>query len=257
MPADKVRVVMSDTDSAPFAGAASGSKVIYTTGAAVMLAARDARQQVLAIAAEDLEAAVEDLEIVDGAVRVKGYPDKVLKLSDLATQSMSFGGKIAPIYGSGRLAQAASAPAFNAQLAEVEVDRETGAVHLHRLVVIQDVGRAINPLTVNGQLMGGAVQGIGWALYEQMEYDAGGQLLTGSWMDYAVPSIHQTPTVLETQLVEVPSETGPMGARGVGEPPVVPTAAAIANAIADATGARMRALPMTAPRVLERMKDEG
>ena len=257
VPADKVRVVMSDTDSAPFAGAASGSKVIYTTGAAVMLAARDARQQVLAIAAEDLEAAVEDLEIVDGAVRVKGYPDKVLKLSDLATQSMSFGGKIAPIYGSGRLAQAASAPAFNAQLAEVEVDRETGAVHLHRLVVIQDVGRAINPLTVNGQLMGGAVQGIGWALYEQMEYDAGGQLLTGSWMDYAVPSIHQTPTVLETQLVEVPSETGPMGARGVGEPPVVPTAAAIANAIADATGARMRALPMTAPRVLERMKDEG
>jgi CO/xanthine dehydrogenase Mo-binding subunit len=253
VPAEKVRVVLSDTDSAPFSGAASGSKVTYTTGAAVLLAARDARQQVLAVAAEALEAAVEDLEIVDGAVRVRGYPNKVLKLTELAQRTMKFGGKLAPIFGSGRLAQSKSAPAFNGQLAEVEVDRETGAVRLHRLVVIQDVGRAINPLTVTGQLQGGAVQGIGWALYEQMEYDAGGQLLTGSWADYAVPGIQQVPPLLETELVEVPSETGPMGARGVGEPPVVPTAAAIANAIANVTGARLRTLPMTAPRILEAM----
>jgi CO/xanthine dehydrogenase Mo-binding subunit len=116
--------------------------------------------------------------------------------------------------------------------------------------VVQDVGRAINPLAVQGQMMGGATQGIGWALYEGMEYDAGGQLLTGSWLDYAVPDISQAPSVFETVLVEVPSESGPFGARGVGEAPVVPTAAAIANAIADATGVRLSELPMTPPRVL-------
>jgi len=129
------------------------------------------------------------------------------------------------------------------------VDPETGVVHLHRLVVVQDVGRAINPLAIEGQLMGGATQGIGWALYEKMDYDAQGQLLTGSWMDYAIPDITETAATIETVIVEVPSENGPFGARGVGEPPVVPTAAAIANAIADATGVRLTDLPMTAPRI--------
>ena len=99
--------------------------------------------------------------------------------------------------------------------------------------------------------MGGAVQGVGWALYESMAYDADGQLLTGTWMDYAVPHIQHTAPLIETMIVEIPSDNGPFGARGVGEPPVVPTAAAIANAIADATGVRLTDLPMTAPKVLK------
>jgi len=252
---EKVRVVVSDTDTAPYSGASAGSKVTYTTGAAVVMAAQEARRQVLAIAAEELEAAVEDLEIVDGAVQVRGVPGRAIKLSDIARKTMQFSGKYAPVYGQGRVAQTETAPAFSAQLAEVEVDGETGEVRLHKLIVVQDVGRAINPLAIRGQMMGGATQGIGWALYEQMVYDVNGQLLTGSWMDYAIPNIVQAPIVAETIIVEVPSENGPYGARGVGEAPVVPTAAAIANAIADAAGgARLTDLPMTAPRVLAALR---
>lgn len=251
---EKVRVKISDTETAPYAGASAGSKVTYTTGAAVMLAAREARQQVLSIAGDELEAAVEDLEIVGGKVQVRGVPDKAIPLTELAEKTMEFGGKYAPVFAHGRLAQTAEAPAFNAQLVEVEVDRETGAVRLHRLVAVQDVGRAINPLAIQGQMLGGATQGIGWALYEKMDYDAQGQLLTGSWMDYAIPGIGQTPPAMETVIVEVPSENGPFGARGVGEAPVVPAAAAIVNAIADATGVRLSDLPTTAPRVLAALR---
>jgi CO/xanthine dehydrogenase Mo-binding subunit len=246
---EKVRVVFSDTDTAPYSGATGGSKVTFSTGGAVIEAAREAKRQVLEIAAEILEAAVEDLEIVDGAVQVRGAPSKAIKLSKISEKIMRYGGRYAPIFAQGRFAQKGSAPAFNAQVVEVEVDRETGEVHLHRLAAAQDVGRAINPLAVEGQMMGGAVQGIGWALYENMQHDSQGQLLTGTWLDYAVPHSIQTPPI-ETIIVEVPSETGPFGARGVGEAAVVPTAAAIANAIADATGARLTDLPMTAPRVL-------
>jgi CO/xanthine dehydrogenase Mo-binding subunit len=254
--ASNVRVVLGDTDNAPFSGAASGSKITYTTGAAVVAAAKEARQQVLSLASEELEASIEDLEIVDGAVQVKGVPSKAIKLSKIAANTMRFGSKSAPVFAQGRIAQTASAPAFSAQIAEVEVDKETGDVKIHKLVVIQDAGKAINPMSVEGQMMGGATQGVGWALYEDVRYDEGGQLLAGTWMDYTVPHSHQAPE-LETQIVEVPSESGPYGARGVGEPPVVPTAAAIANAIAAATGVRLNQLPMTPPRVLAALQKAG
>lgn len=247
---ESVRIIASDTNSAPYSGFSGGSKVTYVTGAAVVKAAQEARRQALAIAAEEFEAAIEDLEIVDGAVQVRGMPTKSIKLGQIAKKTMDFGGRYAPILAHGNTAITAQAPGFSAQLAEVEVDQETGVVHLHRLVVAQDVGKAINPLAVEGQMMGGAVQGVGWALYEKMVYDENGQLMTGSFMDYAIPDFTQAPAKIETIIVEVPSENGPFGARGVGEPPVVPTAAAIANAVADATGVRMTDLPMSAPDVL-------
>ena len=206
----------------------------------------------MTIAAEEFEAAVEDLEIVDGQIQVKGVPNQQISLKEIASKTMDFGQKYAPIYAHGRMAVTDQAPGFSAQLAEVEVDQETGEVHLVRLIVSQDVGRAINPLMIEGQMMGGATQGIGWALHEEMLYDEEGQLLSGSWLDYSVPDMLQSAPEIETIMVEVPSEHGPFGAKGVGEPPVVPTAAAIANAIADATGGvRMTELPMTAPRVLK------
>lgn len=247
---EQVRLHFDDTDTAPYSGGSGGSKVTFTTGTAVVNAAREARQQTLVIAAAELEASVEDLEIVDGEVRVRGVPGKGLSLKKIASKTMRFGGKHAPVFAQGRTNINQSAPGFSAQLAEVEVDKETGAVRLHRMVMAQDVGKAINPLTVQGQMMGGAVQGVGWALYESMAYDEQGQLLTSTLMDYALPHIQHTAPVMETVLVEIPSDNGPFGARGVGEPPVVPTAAAIANAIADATGLRLTDLPMTAPKVL-------
>jgi len=247
---EDIRVVTGDTATSPYSIFTGGSKITQTTGAAVALAAQEARRQVLEIAADEFEAAVEDLEIVDGKVQVRGVPDKAIKLGEIASKTMGFNPKHAPVLAHGRFAGGKSAPTVNAQIVEVEVDQETGEVRVVQLVVIQDVGRAINPLAVHGQLMGGATQGIGWALYEKMSYDDNGQLLSGSFMDYAVPAITQAAENIESLIVEVPSEFGVMGVRGVGEPPIIPTAAAIANAIAHATGTRLNTLPMTPPDVL-------
>jgi len=255
LPTEKVRVITGDTDSAAYAGATGGSKITYMVGPAVMAAAEDARRQTIRIAAQELEADEADIEIVEGRVQVKGVPDRAIELADIAKMTMQFGAKYAPVVGNGRHAETMSAPGFCAQLAEVDVDKETGEVKLHRLVVVQDVGRALNPMIVEGQMMGGATQGIGWALYEQMVHDVHGQPLTGSWMDYTVPQFDQGALKLETVIVEVPSEKGPFGARGIGEPPVIPTAAAIANAIMDCTGGRLTDLPMTAPRVLAALSE--
>jgi CO/xanthine dehydrogenase Mo-binding subunit len=250
VPVEQVRVSVGDTASAPYAGVAAGSKTTYTVGPAVIAAAQEARRQALVIAADEFEADPADLEIVDGMIRVRGVPSRTIPLAEIAAKGMSWAGKHGPIIAHGRHADPEQAPGFCAQLAEVEVDEETGEVHVHRLVVVQDVGKAINPLAVEGQMMGGSTQGLGWALYEGIIYSDQGQLLTGSWMDYTVPGMLQSAKRYETIIVEVPTEHGPFGARGVGEPPVIATAAAVGNAIADATGARPQDLPMTPPRVL-------
>lgn len=252
---DKVRVVYSNTDSGPYAGGVGGSKTLYTMGTAVILAAQEAKRQTFEIASEEFEVSPEDLEIVDGKVQVKGFPDRSIPLGDLASKAMTFAGKYMPVHATGRQAVTDRAPAFSAQIAEVEVDRETGEVKVVNLAIVQEVGRAINPLAVQGQMHGGATQGIGWALYEQMQYDeSSGQLLSGSWMDYAMPDATQA-APLATEILEVPSTSGPFGARGVGEPPVIPTTAAIANAVANATGVRLTDMPMTAPKVLRALSE--
>ena len=247
---EQVRVISADSDAGYYAGASGGSKITYSVGPAVFAAAREARAQTLRIAATEFEADAADLEISAGAVRVKGVPEPALALAEIAAKTMQFGGRYAPVKGNGRTAPSGRSPAFCAQLAEVEVDAETGAVTVHRLAVVQDVGKAINPLTAGGQLMGGAVQGLGWALYEALEHDADGQLRTGSLMDYALPDSTQSARELEAVMVEVLSDHGPHGARGVGEPPVTATAGAVANAIRDGGGGRVTTLPMTPARVL-------
>jgi CO/xanthine dehydrogenase Mo-binding subunit len=254
---EQVAVVNADTEAAPYAGASGGSKITYTVGAAVKGAAEDARRQVLAIAAAHLEAAEQDLEIVDGHVRVRGVPDRAVSIAKLARLATEFGGKYEPIFGRGASATTARAPGFAAHLCEVEVDRATGEVRLVRYVVAQDVGRAINPAAIEGQIRGAVAQGVGWGLLEHMQYDEGGRLLSGSLMDYALPRATQVPPDLDAILVEVPSENGPFGARGVGEPPVIAAAAAIAAAIASATGVRLTALPITAAAVADALPDRA
>lgn len=248
MPVDLVQVINADTETAPYAGSSGGSKITYTVGAAVERAARDARRQLLAIAAAHLEAAVEDLSLMDQQIWVRGVPDRSVAVSDLAKASMQFGGKYEPVFGRGSSATIARAPAFAAHLAEVEVDAETGQVRVVNHVVAQDVGRALNPAAIEGQIQGAVAQGVGWALLERMAYDDRGQLLSATLMDYALPGADHAPPV-ETMLVEVPSESGPFGAKGVGEPPVIAAAAAIANAITDATGRRFTDLPITAEAI--------
>jgi CO/xanthine dehydrogenase Mo-binding subunit len=159
-----------------------------------------------------------------------------------------FGGRHEPIEGHGGSAQRSLAPSAAAHLVHVRVDRETGQIELLRYALAQDVGRALNPALVEGQMRGGAAQAVGWTLYEELAHDEQGQLLTGSFLDYAVPTSETVPTI-DTLIVEVPAPDGPFGAKGVGEAPVVAGPAAIANAVAAAAGIRLRELPMTPPRV--------
>ena len=256
LPVQQVDVRALDTDSAPFAGPSGGSKTIYTAGAAVIQAAQDARRQVLDIAAQELEVAPEDLEIADGAVGVRGVPGRSISLQAIAEASVNWAGSYQPVLGRGGSAITSSAPGFTAHAARVRVDEETGQVELLDYVAVQDVGCAINPAEVEGQIHGGVVQGIGWALYEAIPYGEDARLLGSSLMDYAVPTADKVPPI-DTVLVEVPSPDGPFGAKGVGEPPIIPGAAAIANAILDATGARPTSIPMTPPRVLRALLERA
>ena len=249
LPASAVYVTHDSTDSMPYSGISAGSKTTYTVGAAVQAAAREARSQLLTIAADMLEASPDDLELRDGRITVKGVPEKFITLQQIAGNTMRFGAPYEPVYGRGRSAIRVPSPAFAAHLARVAVDPETGEVRVLDYVAAQDVGRAINPAEVEGQIHGGVVQGIGWALFEGMTYDEDGQLLTSTLMDYALPLGRDVPTITSI-VVEVPSNLGPYGARGVGEPPVVPVAAAIANAIKDAVDARVTEIPMAPERVL-------
>ena len=241
--ADDITVTTASTDAAPFAGGTGGSKIMYTMGKAVQNAAEDALKQILAVASDALEASVDDLELVDGAVRVRGVPGSSISLRDIANKTMGFAARNEPVYGTGSTAILESAPGFAAHLVEVEVDEMTGVTRPVRYVAVQDVGFAINPAAVEAQIHGGVAQGLGWALYEGMEYDHEGQLLTATLMDYTLPRAEMIPPV-ETVLVEVKSEHGAYGAKGVGEPPAIPGAAAVANAIRDATGMRMLSLPI-------------
>jgi len=250
---DNVRVVMADTATGPYAGASGGSKVTYTVGKAVLRAAEAAREKVLAAASQELEIAPDDLEVVDGVVRAVGAPDRSITVEEIASKALRFGGRYEPIEGHGGSAQTMGAPSVAAHLAHVRVDRETGEIELLRHVIAQDVGRALNPALVEGQMRGGATQGMGWALFEQLDHDEHGHLLTGSFLEYAIPVAERVPEI-ETLIVEVPAPDGPFGAKGIGEAPVVAAAPAIANAVAAAVGMRSRELPMTAPRVWAAMQ---
>lgn len=248
VPLDKVRVVAADTASGTYAGMSGGSKVTYTVGAAVERAARDAREQLLRVAASEFEIAPEDLEIVDGNVQPVGAPSEARSVTELAQEILRFGGQYEPVEGHGRTAQTSRAPGAAAHLTHVRVNRETGDVEVLSHVVAQDVGRALNPDLVEGQMQGGATQGIGWALMEGLTDNEEGQPVTTSFVSYAVPTVDRVPP-MELEVVEVPAPDGPFGAKGVGEPPVVGVAAAVANAVAEATGVRVRDLPLTPERV--------
>jgi CO/xanthine dehydrogenase Mo-binding subunit len=245
---DVVRITTGDTDVAPMTGLSAGSKTIYTVGAAVLQAAEDARRQTFEIAAKELEASVHDLELADGKVTVRGMPDKGITLATIGKKGNLYMSKTPPVLGRANPAFSQQAPGFAAQLARLEVDPDTGEVTLLDFVIVQDVGKAINPLGVEGQMQGGAVQSLGMALTEGLMFDDSGRLTNPSLLDYRKLTAADLPN-LETIIVEVPAPAGPFGARGVGEPPIIPAPAAIANAIQNATGARLTELPMSPERI--------
>jgi CO/xanthine dehydrogenase Mo-binding subunit len=241
--AEKVRVDIGDTTVAPHGPMAAGSQTTYSLGGAVYEAALEARRQLLEIATAELEAAPEDLEIVDGRVTVKGVPERFVEIKKLVALSTEFMGRHRPIEAMGRSAVQGASPAFTVHLARVRADPETGAFQVTGYAAIQDVGRAINRPEAEAQVHGGAVQSLGRALGEQLVYDAEGQLRSGSFLDYEIPTVDQVP-LIDVELVEVPSPVGPLGAKGVGEPPAIPGPAALTNALARATGIRVREVPV-------------
>ncbi len=248
VPVESVRVTTADTANAPLAPMSGGSVVTYAVGAAVQRAAAQTRRKLLTAAAAELEVAAADLEIANGSIYVAGDPEPLLSVTALAEKICGFGSPYEPIDTVGASAPPALSPSCAAHLSHVRVDRETGQVTVLEHVVVQDVGRALNPALVEGQMRGGAAQGIGWALLEELVHDESGQLVTASFADYAVPRATNVPPI-QTVIIEVPSADGPYGAKGIGEVPVMPVAPAISNAIAAASGIRPAELPMTPARI--------
>jgi CO/xanthine dehydrogenase Mo-binding subunit len=249
---DQVEIIQGDTQTGPFAGPSGGSQTTYSVTGAVANAAREARTKLLNLAADHFEAAVEDLEIKDGQVQVKGVPSRTVEIGQLAATAQRKKPGPGPVVGEGTAAVEKGTAGFVVHLAKVAVDSDTGQVTPLQYVAIQDVGFALNPTMVEGQIHGGTVQGIGWGLHEAMVYDDHGQLLTGSFMDYDIPKFDTVPT-LETILVQVPSPNGPFGARGIGEPPFTAGPAALANAVRDATGVRVTETPIRSEMVWRAM----
>jgi CO/xanthine dehydrogenase Mo-binding subunit len=227
------------------------------------LAAADARKQILDMGAEMLEADVSDLECRDGKVFVKGSPEKHLPFVDVASTAVYTKGG-SPVLGKGtfipdsevadqtRYGNISGTYAFGAQAAEVEVDEETGEVRILRIVAAHDVGRALNVTTTEGQMEGATAQGVGYALFEEVKFEKG-VMLTPSFLTYRIPTALDLPSV-ESLLVETIDPAGPFGAKGVAEPAMTPTTPAIANAIYDAVGVRVKELPITPQKVLEELK---
>jgi CO/xanthine dehydrogenase Mo-binding subunit len=244
---EEVKPSVGDTDSIGYTSMTGGSTVAYKTGWACYEAAQDIKRQMVARAARIWGMKEEDVKYEDGSLRHRADPELHMTFKQLAARLLLTGG---PIVGRATTDVRQQGPAFAAHIVDVEVDPETGKVDILRFTCIQDAGKAIHPSYVEGQMQGGAVQGIGWALNEDYYYNKDGQMVNSSLLDYRMPTALDLP-MIDTVIVEVPNPGHPFGIRGVAELPLVPPLAAIANAVYNAIGVRMTSLPMNPARVLE------
>jgi len=244
----KVRPVIADTSSIGFNFVTGGSRVTFATGLAVINAVRDLIRDLKGRAAKIWEVDPEAVIWEDGYAKPSSTnvgKFEPLSLAKLAAMAGKTGG---PINGHAQLNAQGAGPGFGVHVVDLKVDDDTGIVTVDRYTAVQDVGTAIHPSYVEGQMQGGAVQGIGWALNEEYIYNAKGRLDNAGFLDYRIPVASDLP-MIETIMVEVPNPTHPYGVRGVGEVPIVPPMAAIGSAIARATGVRMTDLPMSPPKL--------
>jgi CO/xanthine dehydrogenase Mo-binding subunit len=258
IPFGSVRVIGSDTDAVPFDRSTGSSRSTTLMGLAVHDAATDVREQVLQLAAEYFETFPDQLEAEEGQVTFKGE-----KVTHGALVREMFGGSggelmgrgyVTPKHASGKLRMDPVFWEVSIGAAEVEVDEATGTVRLLRYYSASDPGKAINPKQVEGQDEGAAMQAIGHTLFEEMLYEDG-QLLNPNLVDYRIPIFTDLPEVFETVLIENGDGPGPYGAKGVGEGGIVAVAPAVANAVFNATGARIKELPLTPERVWRALRD--
>ena len=244
---EDVKPTVVDTDSIGFTFVTGGSRTSFATGIAAFEAAESIKAQMAARAAKIWDTAEEDVEYADGVVRHKSDPELRLGFKDLARQLATTGGTIA---GHSNVDPAGEGNSYAVHIADVEVDPETGKTEVTRYTALQDVGKAVHPSYVEGQMQGGVVQGIGWALNEEYYFDNNGRMMNPTFLDYRMPTSLDLP-MIDTVIVEVANSGHPYGVRGVGEVPIVPPMAAIANGIHEATGLRMDSLPMTPGKILE------
>lgn len=250
---EDVHVAPADTDIAPLDLGSYASRSTYIQGHAVKAAAADAKRQLFRIAARMLDASTEALEAKDRRIYVKGIPEKGVSISDVVRVAR-FGEEPQQIMGRASYHPSANALSFAADFAEVEVNTETGQVEVLKIVSAVDMGRAINPMAVEGQVEGSIAMGMGYALTEKIVLDeTTGATLNPNLADYKVLTAFDMPKI-EVIIVESVDPTGPFGAKGAGEVGVAPVAPAIANAISNATGVRIRELPITAEKILKALK---
>ncbi|MDZ7709169.1 MAG: xanthine dehydrogenase family protein molybdopterin-binding subunit [Roseovarius sp.] len=256
IPYEQVRTIIADTGSLGQNEVTDGSRVTFAVGLATIEAARSAIKEMCRRAAMVWGIDEEAVEWEDGAARPAGpnagkFPPMTLK--EIAAIASNTGG---PIAGHHEVNAEGAGVSFATHMVDVEVDRDTGATKILRYTVFQDAGKAVHPSYVEGQFQGGAVQGIGWALNEEYIYGEDGILQNPGFLDYRIPVASDLP-MIDTVILEIPNPGHPYGVRGVGETSIVPPLAAIANAVSEAAGVRMTALPMSPPRLLAAMQAEG
>jgi CO/xanthine dehydrogenase Mo-binding subunit len=247
--ATDVRPITADTDSIGHTDVTGGSRVTFATGMAVYEAAKDAERQLIERAAKVWEKKPDEVEFRDGMLHAKGNGVPPMSIKQLAPRLSRTGG---PITGRASVNARGVGPGFATTCVDVEVDPDTGKVQLLRVTVAQDAGKAIHPSYVEGQMQGGTVQGLGWALNEEYFYDDKGTLRNSGFLDYRMPTCLDLP-MIETCVVEEANPGHPLGVRGVGEVSIVPPVAAVANAIFHAVGVRMTETPMSPPKLMKAM----
>jgi xanthine dehydrogenase molybdenum-binding subunit len=263
IPVDDINVINNDTDVCPWDVGVHASRTTFVAGNSCLGAARKIREQILETAAEALSEDPSGLDIAAGVIFAKHNKEKNITLGKvLRNTHYASGGKMLmaeyfydpPNENFDRefKGNLSVAYAYGTHGVEVEVDRETGSVKIINYVAAHDVGRALNPMLLEGQISGGGVMGLGYALSENMIYK-NGKLMNANYVDYKMPTVKDVPP-MQAVIVETDEKNGPFGAKGIGEPGLVPTAPAIANAIYDAVGVRIRDLPITPEKVLAALK---
>ena len=253
IPAEDVHPSVGDTDSVGYTFLTGGSRTTFATGWASYEAAQEIKRKMIDRAAKIWEVEADDVDFDDGSFSHKSDTDLKMTFKELCSRLNSTGG---PISSQVSVDPRGAGGAFSTHIVDVEVDPETGKVDILRYTAIQDAGKAIHPSYVEGQIQGGVVQGIGWALNEEYFFNEEGGMVNSSFLDYRMPTSLDLP-MIDTVIVEVANPGHPYGVRGVGEVPIVPPMAAIANAIHDAIGTRMEELPMSPGAVLKALWDQN
>jgi CO/xanthine dehydrogenase Mo-binding subunit len=252
---DKIEMSKTNPDHAPYAPPSGGSQTIYAMGAAVFDAACDLRNQLISYVARSLDVREAALDVDNGGIYLKAQPGEKQAFNHLYKLGTGWANNTGPFIGTGSARERQRAPGYAACVAEVDVESRTGKISLSRLTIFQDVGKAINPLLVEGQMQGAGAQSAAIALWEELAYDDEGQVQNRSLLDYRMPTAADMPPI-ETVIIEAPGGNGPFGAKLVGEPSMAVPVAAVANAVANAIGSRIYDLPITPERIWQILQED-